>query len=410
MAKNELILLIKTKFERLEPYLNEKTIRFWAATEALALERGGVSLVAQATGLSRTTIHGAIQEMKQKPTTTEARTGRIRQSGGGRKRLTEQDQTLVQDLESLVDPVTRGDPDCPLRWTCKSTNRLAEELRRRGHQVSQRTVYTLLRELDYSLQANCKTKEGTTHLDRNAQFEHIARQVKKFQAQGQPVISVDAKKKELVGEFFNKGHEWRPKGDPRQVNIYDFVDPNFGKVIPYGIYDLSANQGWVSVGIDHDTAEFAVASIRRWWQEMGSPLYPTATDLLITADGGGSNGSRVRLWKVALQTLAQELSMNLHVCHFPPGTSKWNKIEHRMFCHISENWRGQSLTSRAVVVHLIRQTTTATGLEIRAALDEHLYPTGTKVTDELFNSILIDRDVFHGEWNYIIKPKINNSN
>lgn len=330
---------------------------------------------------------------------------RIRRPGGGRKRLTERDPTLLEDLESLVEPVTRGDPVSPLRWTCKSTTRLAIELEARGHPISQRTVCDLLVELGYSLQSNRKTKEGAAHPDRNAQFEHIAEMVKKFKERRQPVISIDAKKKELIGEFKNAGREWNPKGNPVAVYVHDFADPELGKVVPYGVYDLTANQGWVSVGIDHDTAEFAVASIRRWWYERGQPIYPEATDLLMTADCGGSNGHRVRLWKLQLQDLADELGMTVHVCHFPPGTSKWNKIEHRMFCHISQNWRGRPLISTEVVVNLISNTTTSKGLHIRAALDESRYRTGIKVTDEEFGSIALERDSFHGEWNYSIKPR-----
>jgi hypothetical protein len=282
---------------------------------------------------------------------------------------------------------------------------LAAELRALGHHVSPRTVYSLLDQLGYSLQSNRKTQEGSAHPDRDAQFRHIADCVKRFQAEGQPVISVDTKKKELIGAFYNKGREWFPKGQPEQVQMHDFVDPESGKVIPYGVYDVVANQGWVGVGIDHDTAAFAVATIRQWWQAMGRPLYPQATALLVTADSGGSNGSRIRLWKLELQKLADELGITIHVCHFPPGTSKWNKIEHRMFCHISQNWRGRPLTSREVVVNLISQTTTGQGLEIKAALDENRYPTGATVPDDLLAAIALERDEFHGDWNYRINPR-----
>jgi transposase len=330
---------------------------------------------------------------------------RLRRPGGGRKRLTELDVMLLEDLESLVEPMTRGDPVSPLRWSCKSTTKLAAELHALGHRISQRTVYRLLVELDYSLQSNRKTKDGASHWDRNAQFEHIADRVKDFQQRRQPVISIDAKKKELIGEFKQAGREWNPKRHPVEVSVHDFADPELGKVVPYGVYDLTANQAWVSVGINHDTAEFAVASIRRWWYELGQPLYPDATDLLMTADAGGSNGHRVRLWKLQLQTLADELGLTIHVCHFPPGTSKWNKIEHRLFCHISQNWRGRPLTSTEVVVNLISHTTTSQGLHIRAALDESDYRTGIKVTDEEFESLALERDSFHGEWNYSIKPR-----
>jgi len=402
MISSETRSAIGVKYQQLAPYLTEKSRRLWAATEALSLGRGGVSAVAAATGLSRATIHTGLGELKAASESTV--TVAVRRRGGGRKRLTASDSTLLADLESLVEPVTRGDPQSPLRWTCKSTSKLAAELQVLGHQVSARTVSSLLAQLGYSLQANRKTREGNGHPDRDAQFRHIAELVKRFQADGQPVISVDTKKKELIGAFYNKGREWRPTGQPEQVAVHDFIDPELGKVIPYGVYDVAANQGWVSVGIDHDTAAFAVATIGQWWQAMGRPLYPQATALLVTADGGGSNGSRTRLWKFELQRLADELDLTIHVCHFPPGTSKWNKIEHRMFCHISQNWRGRPLTSREVVVNLISQTTTTQGLEIQAALDEHRYPPGVTVPDEVFEALAVERDEFHGDWNYRIKP------
>ncbi len=405
MISSEMRSAIGVKYQQLAPYLNEKGRRIWAATEALSLGRGGVSAVASATGLSRATIHAGLSELKAGPAATTEVRPRVRRPGGGRKRVTARDPSLLTDLESLVEPVTRGDPQSPLRWTCKSTNKLAVELQGLGHRVSPRTVYSLLEQLGYSLQANRKTQEGSGHPDRDAQFRHIAELVQRFQAEGQAVISVDTKKKELIGAFYNKGREWRPQGQPEQVQVHDFVDPELGKVIPYGVYDLAANQGWVSVGIDHDTAAFAVATIRQWWRVMGQPLYPQATALLVTADGGGSNGSRTRLWKFELQQLANELGITIHVCHFPPGTSKWNKIEHRMFCHISQNWRGRPLTSREVVVNLISQTTTAQGLAIQAALDEQRYPTGVTVPDEIFDALSIERDEFHGDWNYRIKPR-----
>ena len=311
---------------------------------------------------------------------------------------------MIQDLDELLEPATRGDPETPLRWTYKSTTRLADELMARGHPVSQRTVCDLLDELGYSLQANRKTKEGSSHPDRDQQFMHISEKVKKLQSIGQPVISIDTKKKELVGEFKNGCQEWAKKGKPVEVNVHDFADPVLGKVIPYGVYDMTANKGWVNVGIDHDTAEFAVESIRRCWLEMGCPLYPDARQLLITADGGGSNGSRVRLWKLKLQKLADELDMTIYVCHFPPGTSKWNKIEHKMFSFISQNWRGRPLITREVVVNLISNTRTKKGFDITAKLDINSYKTGIKVSDEAFQKISIERDDFHGEWNYKIKP------
>jgi Rhodopirellula transposase DDE domain len=307
-------------------------------------------------------------------------------------------------LELLVDPATRGDPMSPLRWTCKSTTRLAEELTRQGHPVSPSTVGRLLRAAGYSLQSNRKTKEGGGHPDRDAQFEHINATVKAFQRRGQPVISVDTKKKELVGEFKNGGREWQPSGQPEEVLVHDFMDKELGKAIPYGVYDVTGNQGWVSVGIDHDTARFATEAIHRWWKKMGSRRYRGADRLLITADGGGSNGSRCRLWKVALQELAVKLGMTLHVCHFPPGTSKWNKIEHRMFCHITQNWRGRPLVSHEVIISLISNTATDQGLAIQAELDRGSYPTGIKVTDEQLAAVNMTPDAFHGEWNYSIQP------
>jgi hypothetical protein len=399
---------LRAKYQALANRLDEATLRLWAATEARSLGRGGVSAVAGASGLSRTTIYAGLEELKartpRRSVTPAEPAARIRAPGGGRKKLTTKDPTLLRALEALVEPVTRGDPQSPLRWTCKSTTRLAAELNRRKHRVSQRTVYDLLAQLDYSLQSTRKTREGAQHPDRDAQFTYIARVVKEFQAAGQPVISVDTKKKELLGDFANRGREWRPRGQPESVRVHDFVDPQLGKVVPYGVYDLAANAGWVSVGIDHDTAEFAVESIRRWWREMGAPLYPRATRLLITADCGGSNGHRLRLWKVQLQRLADELRLALRVCHFPPGTSKWNKIEHRMFCHITNNWRGRPLLSRRVVVNLIGRTTTVQGLRIKARLDTRRYEPGIKVPQDQLAAVMLKPDAFHGEWNYTIKP------
>ena len=330
---------------------------------------------------------------------------RLRQPGAGRKRITETDPLLLRALEELVDPVTRGHPESPLRWTCKSTAKLAEELTRQNHAVTDRTVATLLKRAGYSLQANRKTLEGSSHPDRNAQFEHINKQVLAFQKQNQPVVSVDTKKKELVGEFKNPGQEWQPKGEPEKVKVHDFPDKRLGKAIPYGVYDLASNEGWVSVGIDHDTAQFAVASIRRWWTEMGLRRFPRAKKLLITADGGGSNSSRNRLWKKSLQELANELEMTVQMCHFPPGTSKWNKIEHRLFCFITKNWRGRPLTTYEVIVNLIASTTTKTGLVVRAAIDPLEYQTGVEVTDEELARLRITPSKFHGEWNYTIRPR-----
>jgi hypothetical protein len=384
--------------------LDERARRHWAATEALELGWGGISAVAQATGLARDTIRAGIRELRQRPAPPPG-AGRIRRPGGGRKPLAELDPGLSQALDALVDPATRGDPASPLRWTCKSTARLAAALTGQGHPVSPRTVAALLRADGYSLQACRKTREGKSHPDRNAQFEYLNGRVRAFTRQGQPVISVDTKKKELVGDFTNGGREWQPAGQPEPVRVHDFQDKERGKAIPYGVYDLASNEGWVSVGIDHDTAYFAAASIRRWWQEMGQQRFPRPRRLLITADGGGSNGHRSRLWKVALQGLADELGLPLHVCHFPPGTSKWNKVEHRLFCHITQNWRGKPLLSREVIVSLIAATTTKAGLKVRAALDTNTYPTGIKVSDEELAHVNLKAAEFHGEWNYKILPR-----
>jgi transposase len=405
--QNSLTQAIAVKFASLAPLLDERTRRRWAAVEARALGRGGIMRVAEATGLSRATIRAGVGELDTPGAgeEREARSERIRRPGGGRRTLGEGTPRLLEALERLVEPVTRGDPMSPLRWTCKSAARLAEELQSQGHAVSERTVNRLLHALGYSLQSNRKTLEGRQHPDRDAQFQYLNRRVKACQRQGQPVVSVDTKKKELVGQFRNGGREWQPIGQPERVEVHDFPDKALGKVIPYGVYDLAANTGWVSVGVDHDTAEFAVETLRRWWHHMGHEAYPQATRLLLTADGGGSNGSRCRLWKVELQKLADELRLQLSVCHFPPGTSKWNKIEHRMFCHMTENWRGRPLVSREVVVNLIGHTTTKTGLEIRSALDENRYQTGRAITDEQMDDLAIKREKFHGEWNYTIKPR-----
>jgi transposase len=407
MLDSEVEVTIQDKYEQLSPYLNETSLRLWAAVEALSLGHGGITSVARATRLSRTTIHAGIKELefsKSEGFNVEEY-GAIRRQGGGRKCVTENDPTLLEDLERLVEPGSRGDPESPLRWTTKSTTKLAKELQAMGHQVSQRTVCRLLWELGYSLQSNRKTHEGTNHADRDAQFQQINQTVKTFSERQQPVISVDAKKKELIGEYKQTGVEWEPQGTPTVVKMHDFADKQLGKVIPYGVYDINANQGWVSVGLDHDTAELAVATIRQWWQQMGQPLYPEATELLITADCGSSNSYRTRLWKWELQQLATELGLTLHVCHFPPGTSKWNKIEHRLFCQITQNWRGRPLVSREVVVNLIANTTTTTGLKVMAALDEGSYPIEIEISDEQFQSINIERNDFHGEWNYKILPQ-----
>lgn len=407
MLDSEVEVTIQDKYEQLAPYLNETSLRIWAAVEALSLGHGGITSVSRATGLSRTTIHAGITELEQSESAefTLEDYGVVRRQGGGRKSVTENDPTLLENLERLVEPGSRGDPQSPLRWTTKSTTKLAKELQAMGHRVSQRTVCRLLWELGYSLQSNRKTHEGTNHPDRDAQFQQISQSVKAFEQRQQPAISVDAKKKELIGEYKQTGVEWEPQKTPTPVRMHDFADKQLGKVIPYGVYDLRANQGWVSVGVDHDTAQLAVATIRQWWQQMGQPLYPDATELLITADCGGSNSYRARLWKWELQQLATELGLTLHVCHFPPGTSKWNKIEHRLFCQITQNWRGRPLVSREVVVNLIANTTTTTGLKVMAALDEGCYPIGIEITDEQFQDIHIERNAFHGEWNYKILPE-----
>lgn len=397
---------IRIKYVALSPAMDERLRRQWAAAEASTLGWGGVSTVALATGLARNTISTGLRELAARREHPEVPVEtRLRRPGAGRKRVVETDPDLLAALESLVDPVTRGHPESPLKWTCKSTAKLAAELARQKHPVTDRTVASLLKEAGYSLQANRKTREGSRHPDRNAQFEYISQQVLAFQKRRQPVISVDTKKKELVGEFKNAGQEWRPHGQPQEVNVHDFPDKKLGKAIPYGVYDLASNEGWVSVGIDHDTAEFAVASIRRWWQEMGAPRFPKATQLMITADGGGSNSSRNRLWKKSLQTLANDIGLRLQVSHFPPGTSKWNKIEHRLFCFITKNWRGRPLTSYEVIVNLIASTTTKTGLTVRAAIDNQQYETGITVSDQELEHLKITRADFHGEWNYIIRPQ-----
>jgi Rhodopirellula transposase DDE domain len=407
MAQSAIITGVREKYQALSPILHEKARRCWAACEALSLGYGGISLVAAATGLSRPTIRRGIAEIRAGDLTREDSHPvdlRIRRAGGGRHSLAQADPRLLRDLRRLVDPATRGDPMSPLLWTCKSTRNLADALTAMGHDLSHQTVGRLLTEMGYSLQSNRKTEEGKDHPDRDAQFERINDRVRRFRRRGQPVVSVDTKKKEIIGNYKNPGREREPKGRPRRVKAKDFPDKELGKVAPYGVYDLTADEGWVNVGIDHDTAEFAVESIRRWWYRMGRAVYPGAKELLITADSGGSNGSRNRLWKVSLQGLADETGLEIAVCHFPPGTSKWNKIEHRMFCHITENWRGRPLVSRAVVVNLIGSTRTRTGLRVQAELDTNTYPKGIKVTDQEMESVQLKKDKFHGEWNYTISP------
>lgn len=395
---------IRRKFQALAPVMDERMRRHWAATEACELAWGGVTCVATATGLSRTTIAAGIKEL-QAQTGDRAPSPRVRRPGGGRKPLCEHDPQLWAALDRLVEPVTRGDPETPLRWTCKSTRRLAEELTRQRHPISASTVASMLRDLGYSLQANRKTREGENHPDRNAQFEYISQQVRRLQKRGQPVVSVDTKKKELIGDFKNSGQEWRPQGEPEEVRLHDFQDPKLGKAIPYGVYDLANDQGWISVGIHRDTAQFAARTIGRWWEEMGARRFPRARELLITADGGGSNSYRSRLWKVALQELADQLDLKLRVCHFPPGTSKWNKIEHRLFSFITQNWRGKPLVSHQAMVNLIASTTTKTGLIVRAVLDRSHYETGIKVSAEQMATLNTRPAEFHGEWNYSITPR-----
>jgi len=383
--------------------------RLVAAAESEAIGYGGVSAVARETGVSRRAITEGTKELRQRKVSGEslAAQSRIRRKGAGRKRTVDKDPALREDLDRLVGPATRGDPESPLRWTCKSVRKLAEELRREGHTVSYQTVAELLHEMDYSLQANRKTLEGSQHADRNQQFEYISRKARRYLKQGEPVISVDTKKKELVGDFRNPGREWQPQGKPEKVRVHDFEirQPEKGKVAPYGVYDLGRNAGWVSVGVDHDTAEFAVESIRRWWRWMGRRNYPQAKRLLITADSGGCNGARVRLWKWELQQLADQTGLEISVCHFPPGTSKWNKIEHRLFSFISQNWRGKPLISHQVIIDLIAATTTATGLTVKSKIDTNIYERGLKVSDKQMDELQLRREKFHGDWNYKLLPR-----
>ena len=401
MSDDDIVEKIRKKYELLSGVLDERSRRIWASAEAEALGYGGQTIVAKATGLSRMTFYSQNLDNSNENNSTPPHP-RIRKDGGGRKKLTQREPKLLSALEALVEPTTRGDPENPLRWTCLSTRQLAAALEKQGYRIGRQTVAYLLDELGYSLQGNQKTKEGSGHPDRDAQFRYIHDQVESFQRRGQPVVSVDTKKKELVGDFKNEGKEWRPKGDPEPVRVYDFVDKLLGKANPYGIYDPTANEGWVSVGVDHDTAEFAVESLRRWWAHMGCARYPMAKQLLVTADGGGSNGSRVRLWKVALQQLADQTGLDISVCHFPPGTSKWNKIEHRMFSYISMNWRGKPLISHEVIVNLIAATTTRKGLKIEAEIDRNIYTKGIHVPEEELEKLHIERASFHGEWNYTI--------
>lgn len=400
--------LIGELYRLVAPALDERSRRLVIAAGATLLGRGGVSAAATSTGVTRRTISSGVAELaalRGSGAEANTRRARIRRPGAGRKQARVRDATLVEDLERLVEPTARGDPESPLRWTCKSVRVLADELKAQGHRVCPQVVANLLHDLDYSLQGNAKVMEGGQHPDRNAQFEYISAQVATFLAANQPAISVDTKKRELVGEFKNGGREWRPEGEPERVKVHDFVEPGTGRASPYGIYDIAHNLGWVNVGIDHDTSAFAVESIRQWWRSMGSPLYPGADRLLITADGGGSNGARVRLWKTELQKLADETGLSISVRHLPPGTSKWNKVEHRLFSHITMNWRARPLISHEVIVSLIASTTTSTGLRVQSRLDTASYPAGIKVTDAEMAAVRLQRDDFHGEWNYTILPR-----
>ena len=394
---------VASKYQSLAPVLTERSRRLWAATEARALGHGGIAVVERATGISRSTIQRGLRELDSGATLTLG-SDRVRRPGAGRPPTVVKDPSLYEDLDALIEPTASGDPDSPLRWTTKSVRTLAEALRGMGHTVSHTVVAELLHELGYSLQANQKRREGAQHPDRDAQFRYIHQQVRRFERKSRPAISVDTKKKELVGDFKNPGRTWRPKGDPEPVRVHDFLIPAQGKAIPYGVYDLHRNEGWVSVGIDHDTASFAVKAIGRWWRVMGQPAYAGADALLITADAGGSNGARLRLWKWELQGLANRTGLKITVCHFPPGTSKWNKIEHRLFSHIAMNWRGTPLVSLAVIVSLIAGTHTEAGLRVRSELDRGRYPGGVSVSDDQMAQIDLKPHRFHGDWNYSIQP------
>ena len=392
---------IREKYEALAPIFTERTRRLWAAAEAKSLGYGGIAAVERATGISRSTITRGLRELESGEVLDAGRTRRV---GGGRQLAIEKDITLLVDLEALLEATSAGMPDAPLRWTSKSTRKLAAELQAMGHRASHSLVGDLLHELGYALQAHRKSREGTQHPDRDAQFHYLSEQVQQARQRGEPAISVDTKKKELVGDFKNPGREWRPKGTPERVRVHDFIIPEQGKAIPYGIYDLTRDEGWVSVGIDHDTASFAMNAIRSWWQKMGRPAYAGASHLLITADAGGSNGPKTRLWKWELQRFANRTGLTITVCHYPPGTSKWNKIEHRLFSHIAMNWRGKALTSLAAIVSLIGSTTTTTGLRIRSEIDKRPYPQGVSVSDAKMDQVHLELHEFHDDWNYTIHP------
>ena len=398
---------IRAKYEALAPVLTERSRRLWAATEAKSLGHGGIAVVIRATGISRSTISRGLQELASGAAVEPQR---VRRRGGGRQRTTDKDPTLLPDLTALLEATTAGLPDAPLRWTSKSTRKLAAELQAMGHTISATLVAELLVQQGYTLQANRKTREGSQHPDRDAQFHYLNEQIHGAQQRGEPVISVDTKKKELVGDCKNPGREWRPKGTPERVRVHDFVIPEQGKAIPYGVYDLSRDEGWVSVGIDHDTASFAMNAIRSWWQKMGRTVYGGASHLTVTADGGGSNGSRSRLWKWELQQFANRTGLTITVCHYPPGTSKWNKIEHRLFSYIAMNWRGKALTSLATIVSLIGTTTTTSGLRVRSEIDKRSYPKGVTITDEQMQQLHLKRHQFHGDWNYTIHPRKAHAN
>jgi transposase len=395
--------LISRRHKILSPLLDEKARRLMIAAESKVIGHGGIGIVSKSTGVSRTTISTGLKELEDSDLID---TKRIRKEGGGRKKAIEKLPSIEKELEKLIEPALRGEPDSPLMWTSKSLRKLSAELKSKGFDVSHKLVGEILKDRGFSLQANRKTDEGKSHPDRNAQFEHIHHRIKDFQESHQPVISVDAKKKELVGNFKNNGKEWHKEKEPKKVKVYDFLSDAEGKAIPYGVYDLSQNKGWVSVGIDHDTAEFAVETIKKWWAKMGNPFYPNAQRLLITADGGGSNSSRSRLWKKEIQKLSNETGLTIDVCHFPPATSKWNKIEHRLFSYISQNWRGKPLVSYEVIVNLIASTKTEKGLEVTCELDTKTYDTGIKITEKEMKTINLEKNDFHGEWNYTIKPEI----
>jgi Rhodopirellula transposase DDE domain len=393
---------LRRKFRAAWPHLDERTRRIMAASEAVSLGYGGVSIVSRACGLSRKAIHKGMHELEE----GEPLVGRVRRAGAGRKSITQSDPQLVQTLEGLIDEQTRGDPQSALRWICKSTRAIAQELAEQDHPISHVKVAQVLHDLDYSLQSNRKTEEGADHPDRDAQFRHINLTVKRCLRQGLPVISVDTKKKELIGNYLNAGQQWRASGEPLHVQGHDFPGPEVPRAFPYGIYDIGRNAGFVNVGTDHDTGAFAVASIRGWWRAEGRRLYPDAKKILITADAGGSNGWRLRVWKLELQRFADQAALAVAVCHFPPGTSKWNKVEHRLFSFISSNWRGEPLRDYETIVKLISATTTAKGLKVTCRLDRRKYPTGRDVTDEEMQRVNLERDKFHGEWNYVIKPRV----